>query len=144
MAPIHLYVYMHLLYQEGSGRSTIFTLVSRRKLRSSEIILHTSTSYVSTWFLAISHESDTSCFHPKQSPKASPNGSALASYRERLQTVANIVHSGLHGTLFNARLSSLWLKRVVPTCTVPSVWQGRCVCEKSGDLLALMFFLIMF
>ena len=36
-----------------------------------------------------SHESDKSRFHPKPSPKASPNGSALALYRERLRTVAN-------------------------------------------------------
>ena len=39
-----------------------------------------STSYVSTRSLAISHASDTSRFHPKPSPKASPNGSAFVSY----------------------------------------------------------------
>ena len=40
-------------------------------------------------FLATSHESDTSRFHPKPSPKASPNGSALPSYCGRLRTVAD-------------------------------------------------------
>ena len=63
---------------------------SHKTLRlRSEIILHTSTSYIPIRFLAISHESDTSRFHPKPSPKASPNGSALALYCERLRAVAN-------------------------------------------------------
>ena len=63
---------------------------SHKTLRlRSEIILHTSTSYVSTRFLASSHESDTSRFHPKPSPKLPPNGSALALYHERLRTVAD-------------------------------------------------------
>ena len=39
---------------------------------------------------AISQASDTSRFHPKPSPKASPNGSALALYCERLRTVADV------------------------------------------------------
>ena len=52
----------------------------------------------------------------------------------------SIVDSGLHGARFNARLTSLELKRVQPTCIVPSVWQGRAVCEKSRDLLAFMFY----
>ena len=44
--------------------------IAHKTLRlRSEIILHTSTSQVSTRFLASSHESDTSCFHPKPSPK---------------------------------------------------------------------------
>ena len=43
-----------------------------------------------TRFLAIiSHESDTSCFHPKPAPKASPNVSAIAPYCGRLRTVAD-------------------------------------------------------
>ena len=50
----------------------------------SESILHTSSSHVVTRFLAISHESDTLCFHPKPSP-TSPNVSAIALH---LRTVA--------------------------------------------------------
>ena len=50
---------------------------------------HTSTAYMSTRFHAVSRESDTSRFHPKPFPKASPNGSALAPYRGRLRTAAN-------------------------------------------------------
>ena len=47
-------------------------------------------SYVSTRFLTISHESDPSHFHAKHSRKASPNGSALsADGCERLRTVAD-------------------------------------------------------
>ena len=47
------------------------------RLRS-ELILHTSPSYASTRFLAISHKSDTSRSHAKPSPKPSPNGSGLS------------------------------------------------------------------
>ena len=47
------------------------------------------TSCVSTRFLATSHESDPSRFHPKPSPKASPNGSALALYCGQLQRAQN-------------------------------------------------------
>ena len=49
-------------------------------------------SLASTRFLAISRESDTSCFHPKPSPKASPNVSAIAPYPtggEQRRTVAD-------------------------------------------------------
>ena len=48
-----------------------------------------SSSYISTRFLAISHESDTSRFHPKPTPKASPNGTAIETSYGRLQTVAD-------------------------------------------------------
>ena len=50
------------------------------------LILDTSFSHVSTRFLAISNESDTSCFHPKPSPESSPNVSAIALH---LRTVAD-------------------------------------------------------
>ena len=56
------------------------------RLRS-EINLHTSTSYISTCFHAISHESDASRFHPKPSPKVSPNGSGLSAL---LRTAADV------------------------------------------------------
>ena len=47
-------------------------------VKSSSTVLHTSTSYVSvsTRFLAISHQSDTSRFHPKPSPKGNAIGTA--------------------------------------------------------------------
>ena len=55
--------------------------------------LHASTSYVSACFLANSHKSDTSCFHPKPCPKASPNVNAIALLPAdgcgRLRTVTN-------------------------------------------------------
>ena len=53
----------------------------------SEIMLHASTSYVSACVLANSHKSDTSCFHPKPCPKASPNVNAIAPYRGRLRSL---------------------------------------------------------
>ena len=70
---------------------------SHKTLRlRSELILHTSTSYVSTRFLATSHESDTSRFQAKLTPKPSPNGSGLSVLLRtaadgcgRLQTVAD-------------------------------------------------------
>ena len=58
----------------------------------SEIILHTSTSHGCTRFLAIAHESDTSCFHPKPSPKLPPIAPYIAPPANgcgRLTTVAN-------------------------------------------------------
>ena len=62
---------------------------SHKTLRlRSEVILHTSSSHASARFLAISHEPDTSCFHPKPSPKASANVSTIAQHCGRLQTVA--------------------------------------------------------
>ena len=66
---------------------------SHKTLRlRSEIILHTfrSTSYVSTRFRAISHESDTSRFHTKTlSKNLSPMAAALAAYRGRRRSVAD-------------------------------------------------------
>ena len=53
------------------------------RLRS-EFIIHALSR-----FLPISHESDTSCFYPKPSLKASPNVSAIAHHCERLRTVDN-------------------------------------------------------
>ena len=56
---------------------------------------------ITTRFLAISHESDTSRFHAKPSPKPSPNGSGLSVLMRtaangcgRLRTVANAETTG--------------------------------------------------
>ena len=74
-----------------TAQKTTYLILSHKMLRLRlriEFILHASSSHISTRFLTNSHESDTSCFHPKPSPKASPNVSAIAPYCERLTTVA--------------------------------------------------------